>query len=94
LKPLILFTHSDGLDIHDINVGRRPTGDAGVPSGGQCGNDNGDEQGFGCGKIVLVGSVSDVSVWLPTPITTRKTAIDSIAIRSALNIWCAAGIYP
>jgi hypothetical protein len=26
--------------------------------------------------------------------TTRKTAIVSIAIRSALNIWYAAGIYP
>jgi hypothetical protein len=34
LKPLILFTHSDGLDIHGIDVGRRPTGDVGVLSGG------------------------------------------------------------
>jgi hypothetical protein len=34
LKPLILFMRSDGLDIHGISVGRRPTGDAGVPSGG------------------------------------------------------------
>jgi hypothetical protein len=26
--------------------------------------------------------------------TTRKTAIGSTAIRSALNMWCAADIYP
>jgi hypothetical protein len=30
LKPLILFARSSRLDIHDINVGRRPTGDASV----------------------------------------------------------------
>jgi hypothetical protein len=30
LKPLILFVRSDGLGIHGISVGRRPTGDAGV----------------------------------------------------------------
>jgi hypothetical protein len=46
--------------MHDIGVGRWPTGVAGVPSGGSCGNDNGDEQGSGCGKIVLVDSVFDV----------------------------------
>jgi hypothetical protein len=34
LKPLILFTRFDGLDIHGIDVSRRATGDAGVPSGG------------------------------------------------------------
>jgi hypothetical protein len=66
LKPLVLFTRSGGLDTHDIDVGRRPTGDAGVPNGGECGNDNGDEEGSGCGKIVLVGSVFGVSEWLPT----------------------------
>jgi hypothetical protein len=26
--------------------------------------------------------------------TTRKTAIGSTATRSALDMWCAAGIYP
>jgi hypothetical protein len=65
-KPLILFMCSSGLDIHGIGVCSTPTGDAGVPSGGECGNDNGDEQGSGCGKIVLVGSVSGVSRWLPS----------------------------
>jgi hypothetical protein len=33
LKTLILFACSDGLDMHDIDVGRRPTGDASVPGG-------------------------------------------------------------
>jgi hypothetical protein len=60
LKTLILFTRSGGLDMHGIGVGRRPTGDAGVPSGGSCGNDKCDEQGSGCGKIVLVGSIFGV----------------------------------
>jgi hypothetical protein len=46
--------------MHDIGVGRWPTSVAGVPSGGSCGNDNDDEQGSGCGKIVLVDSVFGV----------------------------------
>jgi hypothetical protein len=33
LKTLILLARSDGLDMHDIDVGRRPTGDASVPGG-------------------------------------------------------------
>jgi hypothetical protein len=34
LKTLILFAHSGGLDMREIDVGRRPTGDASVPGGG------------------------------------------------------------
>jgi hypothetical protein len=34
LKTLILFVRFDGLEIHGIDVGRRPTADAGDSSGG------------------------------------------------------------
>jgi hypothetical protein len=64
LKPLILFVHFGGLDIHDIDIGTRPTRDASVLGGVKCGNDIVDEQGFGCCKIMLVGSVSGMFQWL------------------------------
>jgi hypothetical protein len=65
VDPLLLplswprsFARSGRLYIHIIDVGRRPTRDASVPSGG---SDNVNEQGFGCCKIMLVSSISGVS---------------------------------
>jgi hypothetical protein len=53
-----------GLEMHDIAIGRYPVGDAWIPCGDLCGNDDDIEQWSVHGKTLLVGSSSGVSEYL------------------------------